>query len=144
MAGKLRSIAGKIGRWLFGKPKPPKITGGHRGIAAGKIAAPNLDRYAERVSRGHEKVGEQEAEEFMEGTTPLFVMSSNVAMVQYHPDEEKMMVEFLNGSAYLYSNISRDEAESFLVSHSKGGWIWSNLRVRGSRTAHRKPYVRIK
>ena len=148
MAGILNKLKSTIGRWLHGKPKPPKISG-HRGIASGSRANPNLDRYAERFASGHETISEEESEEFLSGLQPVFVMSSNVAMVQFFPDQGKMMVEFLAkgnkpASAYLYSQISYNEALSFLQSQSKGGWVWDNLRIRGTKSGHKKPYVKIR
>lgn len=145
----IRKLVGAIGRWLRGgKPKPPKIIGGHRGIAAQNLKKPQLDRYGERLASGHEKIGEDEATQFLAGDIPVYVMSSNVAMVQYHPKDEKLMVEYLAkgrhpASGYLYSNVSEAEAISFITAHSKGGWCWDHLRVRGSATAHKKPYVKI-
>lgn len=135
-----------IGRLFGRKPRtplaPPSI-GGNRGIAAGSRAEPNLESYAERVSTGREKIGEEEGGDFLSGGNMIFVNSSNVAGVQYFPEVEKMMVEFIGGGAYLYSNISLAEARSFLQAQSKGGWVWDYLRVRGSRTAHKKPWVKI-
>lgn len=62
--------------------------------------------------------------------------SSNVAAAQYHVDASKLMVEFLNGSAYLYYPISVDKAAEFYNAGSKGGWCWTNLRVRGPGGDH--------
>jgi len=65
-------------------------------------------------------------------------------MAQYFADEQKMMVEFKNGSAYMYSNVSIGEATEFLQAFSKGSAVWTLFRVRGSKTAHKKPYKKIK
>lgn len=117
-------------------PKAPTLAPGHRGIALGHGSKPtDLNR---RV------IASGEVAEFVYEGQPLFVNSSNVAMAQYHKDASKMMVEFLDGSAYLYSNISEAEAISFAQAQSKGIWVWSTLRVRGSKTAHRKPYQKIR
>jgi len=78
----------------------------------------------------------------------MFVRSSNVTLAQYFPGENKMMVEFHGGRsemrAYLYSDVNEDEAVDFWKADSKGKWVWDNLRVRGTRDQHRKPYVRVK
>lgn len=125
------------------KPEAPKVEG-HRGIAAEDLQNPNLTAYQERLAKGKEKIPSDEVEAFLQGVEPLFVLSSNVGMVQYHPEDQKLMVEFLSGGAYLYSNVSLNEARSFATAQSKGGWVWDHLRVRGSKTAHRKPFVKIK
>jgi len=84
------------------------------------------------------------ADDFVYGGELLFVHSSNVAAAQYFWGEHKMMIEFLNGSAYLYSSVNETEAWTFATAGSKGGWVWDNLRVRGTVDQHRKPYERIK
>jgi hypothetical protein len=44
--------------------------------------------------------------------------------------------------SYYYLNVSPDEATSAVLSASRGKWVWSYLRVRGSATAHRKRFGR--
>ena len=136
-------------RNLFGrspkKPVIPPTIGGHRGIAAGDLKRPDLESYAERVGKrgGDVAIGEEEAQDFLAGGNPIFVHSTNVVMIQWFPEIGKCMVEYKGGGAYLYSNVTESEMRSFLQAQSKGGFIWDHFRVRGSRTAHRKPYVRI-
>lgn len=140
----MATIFGRIRDYFRGKkPKPPALPG-NRGIAAGSLKKPDLERYAERVERGQEYIPVPEVEGFLYNEELLFVNSSNVGAVQYFPEDGKIMVEFLGGSAYLYSNITPEEARSFVNAQSKGGWVWDHLRVRGSRTAHRKPYLRLR
>lgn len=88
--------------------------------------------------------GRSIADEFVYGNDLVFVKSSNVLSAQYYWADHKMMIEFLNGSAYLYSSVSETEAWSFITASSHGKWIWDNLRVRGTADQHRKPYERIK
>ncbi len=114
---------------------------GHGGIAIGSLREP--DYSAENVAQWRQ-VGAAEVDEFLYGGQPLFVHSTNVAAAIYHHDDEKMTVEYLNGSAYLYSHISEGEALDFARAQSKGGWCWDYLRVRGSATKHRKPYVKLR
>lgn len=150
MAGKIRSLLSSIARKIGLRPKapkPPRIGGvGHGGVAAGDLAERETGEKpytTEELARWRE-LSYSEVEAFIHEQSPLYVNSSNVAFVQYHKDEEKMMVEFLNGSAYLYSSVSPKEALEFAQAQSKGGFVWSRLRVRGSKTAHRKPYSRIR
>ena len=139
-----KGLIGKIGEWLRGKNPTPSKVEGHRGIAAGSIANPNLDQYAQRLAAGHAGISGGEVEEFMSGGYPLFVMSSNVAFFQYYPETEQLQVEYLSGGAYLYEGVTPDEAMRMATAQSKGAAVWDILRVRGSRTAHRKAYSRLR
>lgn len=140
----MAGIFDRLRGWLRKKPAPrPKFGRGHRGVAAGNLSKPDLEGYAERLAGGHSEVAEDEVDDFLFNEVPLVVNSSNVSNVTYFPKEGKLMVQFLNGGKYMYSQISEAEAVSFVQAQSKGSWVWSNLRVRGSRTAHRKPYVRL-
>lgn len=77
----------------------------------------------------------------------VFLSSSNVLSVQAFPSSGKMMVEFYDKkgghSAYLYSSITQQEFEGFLMAPSKGIYIWDNIRGR-IPGQHIKPYVRLK
>ena len=163
MAGRIRSVLGKIGAWLKGRPKPPSLpsrpsipAAGHRGIAAGNLAErhraneeflegtrPTGPYSQEEIDRWG-TIGGPEAEGFILNQEPLVVNSSNVAMGQYFIEDRKLMIEYLDGSAYMYENISPEEASLFVTMQSKGSFIWDVLWVRGSKTAHRKPFVKIR
>ncbi len=98
---------------LFGKkPARPASEKGERGTGRGKL-----------------HVGE--VEEFVHEGQLLIVSSSNVAAMQYHKADQTLMVEFLNGSAYLYRPVSESLAYTFAEAGSKGSAVWSYLRVRG-------------
>ena len=82
----IRRAARFLGSLFRRKPEAPRVgqgVPGHRGIAAGRIAAPELTAYAERVARGHEEVSADQTEAFVNDQMPLFVMSTNVVMAQY-------------------------------------------------------------
>ncbi len=147
-------IKGKLNRAFGLRGKPPKPgpsskVVGHRGITAGSLkrrqalqAAGQQPFTATEIGKWRNLSGE-EVQDFVENEQPLFVNSSNVVMVQYFPEVSKLLVEFKGGTSYLYSQVSKSEALSFAQAQSKGSWVWSNLRVRGSKTAHRKPYSRV-
>lgn len=140
----MAGFLGKLRSWFRGKPAPrPKVGRGHRGVAAGSIAKPDLEAYAERLASGKEEVSEGEVEDFLYNEIPMPVNSTNVSNVTYYPKEGKMLVQFIRGGKYMYSQISEQEALSFAQAHSKGGWVWTYLRVRGSKTAHRKPFTKL-
>lgn len=152
IAAKLNQAFGLRGK--APKPAPPntKVVG-HRGIAAGSLK--RRQKLAQQFYQGSgiapytaaevakwRNLGGETVQGFLEDEEPLFVHSSNVIMAQYFGVVSKMLVEFRSGASYLYSNVSLSEALSFAQAQSKGGWIWDNLRVRGSKTQHRKPYVK--
>lgn len=82
--------------------------------------------------------------DFVYDAQPLFVNSSNVAMFQFFKEERKLVVEFLKGGVYAYGNVSEDEAIQIAQAPSKGAAVWDTLRVRGSKTKHKKPYQKIR
>lgn len=141
---------------LFGKkPQSPKLGRGHRGVAAGRAErAEQAERYYGKDPEGEldytleevekwKPLSESEVEGFVNGMQPLFVNSSNVAMAQFYPEENKMQVEYHGGGAYMYSNVSAGEALAFAQALSKGSFIWDHFRIRGTRDGHRKPFTRL-
>lgn len=137
------AISPLLGRKPVAPPKPSSLKlPGELGWAVGEGNKPKPDRSNRR------QLPSSQVEGFVYDGDILIVNSSNVAAAQYNPIENKMMVEFLGkggrgGASYLYSNVSIDEAIAFAQAQSKGGFVWDHFRVRGSRTAHRKPYVKI-
>ena len=139
----IKKILEKLGQAVGITPKMPYITGGHRGIAAGSLKKPDLDKYRQRIVTGHTTVSPEEAAQVVYEEQPFFVNSSNISVVQYFKDEKKLMVEFKSGAAYLISDISEKEMIDFIQAQSKGGWYWSNIRIRGTKYGHRKAYIKI-
>ena len=153
--GKIRSLFGS------GKPTPPKLRRdlnirgsgpyGNLGIAArslkprpdfAKTGLTEADLSAENVAKWR-TLTKEEADNFLDGGL-FFVHSSNVAAMQWHEATSQLMVEFLNGSAYLYDNCDEQVAVAALNAMSKGQFIWDEMRVRGSKTAHKRPYKKIR
>lgn len=150
---KFRSLLGRAARFLkerIGSPRPAAkpsrtVPGGHRGVALGNKPKDESNEAAMRAwTSKWRNISPEAAEGFLYDNEILFVNSSNVAALQYFPEDQKMMVEFLNGSAYLYSGVTPTEAQGFVQAQSKGKNVWDVLRVRGSKTAHKKRYTRIK
>lgn len=83
-------------------------------------------------------------EDFVYGNQLLFVQSSNVAAAQYHLDERQLMVEYLNGDAWMYQPVTEEMAIEFARAPSKGNWVWDNLKVRGTKTKHQVGAVKIR
>jgi KTSC domain-containing protein len=140
-------IFGRIRSIFSGRPKAPpqqpqSRVVGHRGIAARNLKPGQQDLSAENVAKWRNLTG-QEVEDFVENEQPLLVHSSNVSLMQYFKDVQKLLVEFHNGASYLYDNVTKSEALQFATYQSKGGAVWDLLRVRGSRTAHKKPYRKL-
>jgi len=111
--------------WLGG-PKPD--TAGHTGTQSQRLLSTD------------------EVEAFVYAGEPLTVVSSNVGpLAQYFIDEQKLMLEFDGGaSAYLYDDVTPDEAFAFAAAPSKGIWVWDNLRVRGTTNRHRKKFTKLR
>lgn len=78
---------------------------------------------------------------FLAGTAELPVTSSNVRSARYDPLRGVLSVTYKNATTYSYGNVSVYEAEGFANAPSKGGWLWDNIRVRGSKTEHQKPIL---
>lgn len=74
--------------------------------------------------------------------------SSNVRRYRYNPSSATLDVQYKGkkgapDTAYRYWNVSVPEAIAMHAAASKGTWVWDSLRIRGSRTLHRKPYAPI-
>jgi hypothetical protein len=85
----------------------------------------------------------QWAEFLSEGKWVYFGAASNprgVDLAQYLYESETLYIQYKNGAVYSYKNVTYREALDFAQAGSKGEWVWSNLRIRGSKYGHRKPY----
>lgn len=87
---------------------------------------------------------EGEEERFLRGEQ-IMCASSNVAAAQWLWHEDGRLVEMLfltfhDGSVYSYDPISLQEARSFYNASSKGGWVWDELRIRGTSFGAKKNY----
>lgn len=139
--------------WLFGTgkekgpeiPRPSEMAGGHRGVAMGDRAAP--DRSAENVAQWEQLTG-NEVEDFVLNGKPFPVHSSNVAGFKYDLKRQVLTVSFLAkrgrpGGVYEYYDVTPQEAIHMAKALSKGSAVWDTLRIRGTRTGHRKKYRRL-
>jgi len=95
-------------------------------------------------------MSEADARGFLAGEL-VFVSSSNVVAIQWLRDSPdaatgRLMVEYREGVAWLYSPFSQEEAEDLLRAPSKGEWVWDNVRVKGEGNSHlhRKDAVRLR
>lgn len=78
----------------------------------------------------------EEVDAFLDQGELIFVSSSHITAAQYFPADEKLMIEYDGGAAWLYSPVSRIMAEGFAESGSKGTWVYDNIRVRGKGNVH--------
>jgi hypothetical protein len=99
---------------------------------------------AVRGSKGGAKISGDELQDFLDNEQLLFVTSSNVAAAQYFGETRELMVEYLDGAAWIYGDISLAEAEAFARAPSKGTWIWDVVKVRGTVHDHKKPAKQLK
>ncbi len=90
---------------------------------------------ASRGSQGGIITGD-EIQDFLENEALLFVTSTSHAAAQYFPDANKLMIEYQDGHAYLYSDVSPREAEDYARAPSKGIWGVENLIGRENLDGH--------
>ena len=146
------SILSKIRKW-FKKPaqKQARVRPGegHRGIAAGSLAERQRRQAAGEQPFSQAEIDKWETlsgnivEDFVFNEQILYVNSTNVANLTYYHKEKQMLVQYLSGGRYLYSNVSEQEALQVAQAQSKGAVIWDLFRVRGSKTAHKKPFKKL-
>lgn len=137
---KLRGIIRKTPK-ASAKPPRQRIAGGHRGHALGSIANPDLSQ--ENINKWHEFT-EDESSSFVYDQELVLFHSTNVAAGQYFIDDKKMMLEYKDGSAYLYSGVTEQDAINFIHAQSKGRAVWDILGHPNSNGGVKKPYTRIR
>jgi len=141
LGGKPGGNAGKPQRKRYGSQERGA---GHRGIGVGSTEEGKRDLSAENIAKWSMLTG-AEVEGFLYDQELLIVHSTNVASAQYFIDDQKLMLEFLNGSVYIYEPITEEMAMSFVQAQSKGAWVWDNLRVRGEGGDHKTaPGISVK
>lgn len=118
-----------------GKKLPRSKQGGHRGVALGIGSKPDTTTVPGRTLN-RQQVGNDEVRAFLEDGAPLFVHSSNHAMAQYFPLDQKLTIEYLDGEAYAYGNVSPEEALEYAQAHSKGAWGIDHLIGRENLKGH--------
>lgn len=134
--------------WLWGRklPEAPKVrpeemAGGHRGVAMGDRASPDLS--PENIARWEQLTG-NEVEDFVLRGKVFPVNSSNVTYFRYDIKQSVLFVGFKGGSEYAYFHVTPQEAVQAAKYQSKGSFVWDVLRKRGSARYHRKPYRRTR
>lgn len=111
---------------------------GRRGLALGSVDTPEKVRqaYDTRESAPGKRIQTSEIEEFLHHGLLVFVNSSNVAAAQYFPGQQALMIEYLDGAAWMYDPIDEPMAEQFMLAPSKGTWVWDHIKVRGTVHQH--------
>lgn len=64
------------------------------------------------------------------------VRSSNVAAVAYNPTFARLFVRFKGGKTYAYDQVPKAIYDAFLVSPSKGRFVFYVLREKGTDSAY--------
>lgn len=141
-------LAGHDGAEHFDREIPAALSRGlpiQMGILSALLApwAALLERLRDEPERAEEELPELgEVDAYLLGEW-LPVTSSNVAAIRYLPEDEALEVEYLNGAFYRYDEIPPAMAKDFALARSPGGWVWDNLRVRGTVYGYQKPYAFI-
>ncbi len=90
-------------------------------------------------------------ENFLDGFPLGQFASSNVWAVTYDRTKSHLYVQYMGGKGrkrsgpgrwYQYRQVSVSEAKSIYNAASKGIFIWDNIRKRGSKNGHKKPYTK--
>lgn len=84
-----------------------------------------------------------EEEAWAEGGDWKPVQSSNVASIQFHADDDRLIIEYKDGSIYAYHPVPMPMAIDLYRASSKGKWVWDNLRVRGTVFGYQIPYEHL-
>lgn len=88
-------------------------------------------------------------EAFLDGYELGRFASSNVYRIVYDRLKNHLYVQFMGGKGkrragpgnwYQYRSVSQLEAREVYNTASKGVWVWSNLRQRGSQYWSKKPF----
>ena len=79
--------------------------------------------------------------DFLDGHPYSRFASSNVMVIVYDRTKDRLYVQFIKKRRwYEYSNVSIGEAKVVYNHASKGVFVWTYLRMPGSKTAHKKPF----
>ena len=81
-----------------------------------------------------------EVNDFLFKRKVLQASSSNWLAYQYLIEKKELIVQYKGDGHYAYEGVTEGEALSLANAPSKGEWGWTVLRVRGSKTAHRKAF----
>lgn len=90
-----------------------------------------------------EEVTEPVTERFEPDPTPaapamVTIESSNMAAVGYCRDDLTLRVEFRNGAAYEYRNVTRPMFEELIAAESHGEWLAANIKRHPDRHPYRQ------
>lgn len=84
-----------------------------------------------------------EEEAWAESGEWLPVSSSNVAAIAYDAEDERLLIEYKDGSSYAYQPVNMPMAIDFYRAGSKGTWVWDHLRERGTVFGYKIPYTHL-
>jgi hypothetical protein len=139
---------------IAGRPSP----GGHMGIhmtsrrLREEREKQGLPRYTAAEKQKWQEASGDIVDAFVYMNQYVPVHSSNVAAAQYDINKTTMTVWFHGKvnrfgegkiSKYKYFAVTEQEAKDFMYYLSKGSFIWSVFRVRGTKYGHRKAYRRV-
>lgn len=161
---KLRAATGKLaekGRSLFKTHEPlqPHFRGKESAETHAEGQAARRQKLLERrvesgesaqVYENYKNLQKGESpylEDFLDGFAFTQFASSNVYAVVYDRTRFTLYVQYLRkknpGPWYQYKQVDLSEAKTVYNAISKGIWVWSNLRVRGSQTQNKKPTTKV-
>lgn len=69
------------------------------------------------------------------------VQSTYCVAIAYNPNVSAVRIKYDDGRIGVYFPVSEDEAKSLFYAPSKGKWVWSFLRIRGTRHGHQRGFT---
>lgn len=69
--------------------------------------------------------------------------STYCTAIAYDAEDERLMIQYPDGSLYAYHPVSKSMALELYRAPSKGEWCWDNLRERGTVFGYKVPYELI-
>lgn len=150
----------KLFSWATGaKEAPPKLappaTKPRPTAADSSAAKGGVKGLKERIAAEGEKLLQEvfgNEGRFLAGLLSLYngkdFNSSNVQVVTYDPAAKQLIITYqakgaARQSTYRYSSISPEEAMEMYRAVSKGIQVWDQLRIRGTKYGHKKPYAKV-
>jgi hypothetical protein len=85
----------------------------------------------------------EQVQNFIYQSEFMQVRSSNVRAARYQLEDRALVITYDGGTTWKYSPIDVAEALSFAQAESKNEWLWANVRIKGTKHAHRKTVTRV-
>lgn len=87
----------------------------------------------------------ENAVDFVYAGQIMFCNSENVESATYSIEDKILVIQYKGGgSPWSYEPITELQAIDFTKADSKNGWLWDNVRIRGTKHGHRVNARRVR